>query len=216
MGDIQLRQDIIDELQYEPSINAAHIGVAVENGTVTLSGHVQSYIERHSAEMIVKRVRGVRTIAQEIEVRPVGAHMTAVDEIAKRAVNLLRWNTSIPDDQVQVRVENGAIVLSGKVNWHFQKDAAERALHGLTGVRSISNRIEIEPTISVTDVRQRIENALKRDAELESKRIRVSVVDHKVTLEGDVRNWAEREAAERAAWAAPGVRSVIDHLTVHH
>lgn len=214
MKDTTLRQDVLDELEFEPSIDAADIGVAVEDGTVTLTGHVPTYAQKRTAENIVKRVKGVRAIAQEIEVRPVGAHMTADDEIAKRAVNSLKWNSSVPQDAVQVKVENGWVSLSGKVQWQYQKQAAERAIRELAGVKSVSNMIEITPSVSPTDVRQRIENALKRDAELEAKRIQVRVDDRKVTLDGKVRTWAERDAAERAAWAAPGVSSVVDHIAI--
>lgn len=214
MKDIDLRRDVLDELDYEPSIDAADIGVAVEDGTVTLSGHVRTYAEKHTAENIVKRVKGVRAIAQEIEVRPVGHHLTADDEIARRAVSSLRWNASVPPDQVQVQVEKGFVRLTGKVNWYYQKSAAEAAVQNIAGVTGVSNQIEIRPAVSPEDVQQRIENALKRDAELEAKRIRVLVADSRVTLEGRVRNWAEREAAERAAWAAPGVADVVDRITI--
>lgn len=214
MKDTDLRQDVLDELEYEPSIDAADIGVAVEDGTVILTGHVRTYGEKRTAESIVKRVKGVRAIAQEIEVRPVGTHITADDEIAKRAVNALTWNASVPRDQIQLKVENGYITLNGKVNWYYQKSAAEQAVQTITGVKGVTNLIEIKPVVSPTDVRQRIENALKRDAELEAKGIQVQVNHDKVTLEGRVRNWAEREAAERAAWAAPGVAHVVDHITI--
>lgn len=214
MTDTELRQDVLDELEYEPSIDAANIGVAVEDGTVTLTGHVRTYAEKREAENIVKRVKGVRAIAEEIEVRPLGSHMTADDEIAKRAVNSLTWNASVPSDKIQVKVEGGHITLSGKVNWFYQKSAAEKAVQTITGVKGVTNLVEIKPAVSPGDVRQRIENALKRDAELEAKRIQVQVADSKVTLEGRVRNWAEREAAERAAWAAPGVAQVVDHIKI--
>ncbi|WP_102108026.1 BON domain-containing protein [Oceaniglobus roseus] len=214
MKDIDLRQDVLDELEYEPSIDAAEIGVTVEDGTVTLTGHVRTYAEKRQAENIVKRVKGVRAIAQEIEVRPLGSHLTADDEIAKRAVNSLTWNASVPRDRVQVKVENAYISLSGKVDWYYQKMAAEKAVQSISGVKGVGNLIEIKPKVSPTDVRQRIENALKRDAELEAKRIQVQVSDSRVTLEGRVRNWAERDAAERAAWAAPGVAHVVDHITI--
>jgi len=214
MKDTELRQDVIDELEFEPSIDAADIGVAVEDGTVTLTGHVPTYSQKRTAENIVKRVKGVRAIAQEIEVRPIGSHFTADDEIAKRAANSLRWNSSIPKDAVQVKVENGLVSLSGKVKWYFEKQAAEKAVRDLTGVKGVSNLITIEPSVSPTDVRQRIESALRRDAELEAQRIQVKVDERKVTLDGKVRTWAERDAAERAAWAAPGVTSVVDHIAI--
>ncbi|KAA9006714.1 BON domain-containing protein [Histidinibacterium aquaticum] len=214
MKDTELRQDIVDELEFEPSIDAADIGVAVENGTVTLTGHVPTYSQKRKAESIVKRVKGVRAIAENIEVRPAGAHMTADDEIAKRAVNSLKWNNAVPKDTIQVQVENGLLTLSGKVRWHFERQAAEKAVQDLMGVKSVANLIEIAPSISPSDVRQRIEGALRRDAELEAKRIQIKVDDRKVTLDGKVRTWAEREAAERAAWAAPGVSMVVDHISI--
>jgi len=214
MNDSELRQDVIDELEFEPSIDAADIGVAVEDGTVTLTGHVRTYSQKRTAENIVKRVKGVRAIAQEIEVRTIGSHITADDEIAKRAVNSMLWNSSVPRDSVQIKVENGLVTLSGKVKWYFERLAAEKAVRDLTGVKGISNLISIEPSVSPTDVRQSIENALRRDAELEAKRIHVKVEDRKVILDGKVRTWAERDAAERAAWAAPGVSSVVDHIAI--
>ncbi|WP_138471068.1 BON domain-containing protein [Poseidonocella sp. HB161398] len=214
MNDKDLRKDILEHLDYEPSIDAAEIGVAVEDGTVTLSGHVRTYAEKFTAENIVKRIRGVRAIAEEIEVRPVGAHATADDEIAKRAVNTLQWNTSVPRDAVQVKVEDGLVTLSGSVTWQFEKSAAEKVVRRLSGVKSISNLIKVVPTVKAADIRQRIELALKRDAELEAQRIEVTVADRRVTLEGQVRTLAEREAVERAAWAAPGVNAVVDHIAI--
>lgn len=214
MKDTELRQDVIDELEFEPSIDAADIGVAVEDGTVTLTGHVPTYSQKMMAENIVKRIKGVHAIAQEIEVRPFGSHITADDEIAKRAANSLRWNSSVPMDAVQVKVENGLVSLNGKVKWYFEKLAAEKAVRDLTGVKGVSNLILIEPNVSPIDVRQRIESALRRDAELEAKRIQVKVDDRKVMLDGKVRTWAERDAAERAAWAAPGVTSVVDRIAI--
>lgn len=214
MQDTQLRKIILEQLEYEPSIDAADIGVAVEDGTVTLTGHVRSYTEKRTAEDIVKRVKGVHAIAEEIEVRPVGAHITADDEIAKRAAEALRWHYSVPEDAVQVRVENGFLTLSGCVKWHYQKKAAENAVHDLVGVRGLTNLIDIVPEVTASDIRKRIENAFRRDAELEARQIIIDVTDRTVTLRGHVRNWAERQAAERAAWAAPGVSAVIDHISV--
>ena len=214
MTDAILKQDIIDQLDFEPGIDATHIAVWVDDGTVTLSGHVRSYTEKCTTEAVVKRMKGVRAIAQEIEVRPAGAHVTADDEIARRAADMLRWHATVPRDAVQVKVEGGWITLTGKVEWNYQRGAAETAMRNLVGVRGVLNQIQITPAVTVADVRQRIIASLKRDAEVEAQRITVQVDDHKVTLEGKVRTWAEREAAERAAWSAAGVTSLVDHITV--
>lgn len=214
MTDAILKQDIIDELDFEPSIDATHIAVWVDDGTVTLSGHVRSYNEKCTAEAVVKRMKGVRAIAQEIEVRPAGAHLMADDEIARRAADVLRWHATVPRDAVQVKVEDGWITLTGKVDWNYERSAAETAMRNLVGVRGVLNQIQITPAVTVADVRQRIIASLKRDAEVEAQRITVQVDDHKVTLEGKVRTWAEREAAERAAWSAAGVTSLVDHIKV--
>jgi osmotically-inducible protein OsmY len=214
MDDSTLRQDIIDELEFEPSINAAHIGVAVERGVVTLTGHVSTYAQKAAAEEVVRRVKGVKGIAQEIEVRLIGANQTADDEIVKRVLNSLRWTTLVPQDSVQIEVQDGWVTLTGRVDWHYQRAAAENAVSDLAGVKGFYNNIEVTPDASAADVKKRIEDALKRNAEVEAKAIRVEVRDGKVTLEGKVNTWAERRAAERAAWSAPGVRSVEDLLTI--
>jgi len=214
MTDITLRQNILDELEFEPSIDAAHIGVAVEDGIVTLTGHVSSYWEKTTAENVVKRVKGVKGIAEEIEVRLVGQKGTADDEIAKRAVNAITWNVSIPRDKVQVKVQDGWITLTGKLEWQYQKNAAAEAVRGLGGVVGVANQIEITPRVSVSDIKKRIEDALKRDAETEAQAIRVNVLNGKVTLEGKVRAWSERQAAERAAWSSPGVKTVEDRISI--
>lgn len=214
MTDIKLRQNILDELEFEPSIDAAHIGVAVEDGIVTLTGHVSSYWEKTTAENVVKRVKGVKGIAEEIEVRLIGHKGIADDEIAKRAVNAITWNISIPKDKVQVKVQDGLITLTGKLEWQYQKNAAAEAVSGLAGVVGVANQIEITPRASVSDIKKRIQDALKRDAETEAQAIRVNVLDGKVTLEGKVRAWSERQAAERAAWSSPGVRTVDDRISI--
>lgn len=214
MEDTTLRQIILDELDFEPSIDAASIGVAVDGGIVTLTGHVSTYLQKITAEEAVKRVKGVKGIAEEIEVRLAGTNVTADDEIAKRAVNALTWNACIPRDKIQVKVQQGWITLTGKLEWQFQKNAAAEAVRGLSGVTGVSNQIEISPRASVPDVKKRIEDALKRDAELEAKAIRVDVADGKVTLEGKVKAWSERQSAERAAWSTPGVKSVVDRISI--
>ena len=214
MNDSTLRQDIIDELDFDPSIDAAHIGVAVEDGIVTLTGHLCTYAEKAIVEDVVRRIKGVKGIAQEIEIRPSGTHKTADDEIAKRALSVINWNTRIPDGAIQVKVQNGWVTLSGTVAWQYQKAVAEDAVKSL--VRSVWDRQRHRgPCAGVrSDVRKLIMDALKRSAEIEAKAINVNVVDGKVTLKGPVKAWSERNAAVRAAWSTPGVKSVEDRLTV--
>lgn len=215
MSDSILKQDIIDELDFEPSIDAADIGVAVDGGIVTLTGHVPTYAQKVKVEDVVRNVKGVKAIAQEMEVRPFGTHKTADDEIAKRAVNTIAWHTSIPGGAVQISVQSGWIKLTGKVEWQYQKTAAEDAMRHLAGVIGVTNQIEIKPRPSTHDIKQRIENALKRNAELEAQEIKVNVLGNgAVRLEGRVHAWSERRAAERAAWSAAGVRTVEDRITI--
>jgi osmotically-inducible protein OsmY len=215
MSDSSLRQDIIDELDFEPSIDAADIGVAVEDGVATLTGHVPTYAQKITVEDVVRRVKGVKGIAQQIEVRPFGTNRTADDEIAKRALSTISWNTAIPDDAVQVKVQEGWVTLTGKVEWQYQKTAAADAVRDLAGVVGVTNRIEIASRASAFDVKKRIEDALKRNAEIEAQAIRVNVLDGgKITLDGKVHAWSERRAAERAAWSAPGVKVVDDRITI--
>lgn len=215
MNDMVLRQNILDELEFEPSLNAANIGVSVENGVVTLTGHVATYMEKNTAADVVCRVKSVRGIAQDLEVRPVGKHRTADDEIAKRALNILNWSTTIPDGAVQVQVEDGWVILRGTVEWHYQKIAATEAVRALAGVFDVANNIQVKPQVSRFDVKRRIEDALNRNARVEPSDIRVTVDDiGNVTLEGHVEAWMDRNLATRAAWSAPGVRAVEDLLTV--
>ncbi|WP_440981958.1 BON domain-containing protein [Shinella sumterensis] len=215
MTDKTLRQDILDELDFEPSIDAANIGVAVEDGVVTLTGHVPTYSQKLTVEDVVRRVKGVKGIAEEIEVRPFGTNRTADDEIAKRAINTLAWNTSVPDNAVQVKVQKGWVTLSGKVDWQYQRIAAADAVRDLAGVVGLSNQIEIKHHVSALDVKKRIEDALKRNAEVEAQAIKVAVLDNgKVRLDGKVHAWSERAAAERAAWSTAGVHSVEDRISV--
>lgn len=215
MSDGILKQDIIDELDFEPSIDAANIGVAVDSGVVTLTGHVPTYAQKLKVEDVVRNVKGVKAIAQEMEVRPFGTHRTADDEIAKRAVHTIAWNTSIPDGAVQIRVQDGWVKLAGKVEWQYQRTAAEDAVRHLAGVTGVANQIEIKPRPSTYDIKQRIESALKRNAEIEAREIKVDVLDNgAVRLEGRVHAWSERRAAERACWSAAGVKTVEDRITI--
>lgn len=214
MKDTDLQQDILDALDFEPSIDAADIGVSVDEGVVTLSGHVATFTERATAEKVTMRVRGVRGIVVDIEVRPIGAHQAADDEIAKRILHTLQWNTAVPENAIRVKVHHGWVTLSGTVEWKFQKEAAARAIRGLAGVTGITNAIGLAPVLSPADVRQRIEAALRRDAELEASGIDIKVEAGHVTLSGHVRHIKDRQTAERAAWSVPGVSSVDDRISV--
>lgn len=214
MDDIALRQNILDELEFEPRVDAADIGVVARDGIVTLTGHVGTYAEKDAAEKAVRRVKGVRAIAQEMDVRILGPRRTDDDDIARRAVKMVDWNISIPKQMVQIRVCKGVVTLTGKVEWQYQKNAAAAAVRDLAGVVGVSNLIDVVPGISADDVKTRIENALERDAELEAQAIRVDVSDGKVTLKGNVRTLSERRAAERAAWSAPGVHTLDDQLSI--
>jgi osmotically-inducible protein OsmY len=213
MSDLQLRQDVLDELEFDPRLNAANIGVAAEKGVVTLTGHVASYAERIAAIAAAQRVRGAQAIADNISVRLPSDKKSNDDEIAKRALDILTWHTSIPSG-IKVTVRDGWITLAGQVDWYYQKQTAETAVRALSGVHGVINNVTIKPRVHGEDVKFKIESALKRHAEVEAKAIRVSVKDSKVILEGKVDSWDERYAAENAAWAAPGVTSVDDRLTV--
>jgi osmotically-inducible protein OsmY len=212
--DRQLRQSVIDELDFEPSINATHIGVAVEDGVVTLTGYVPSFLERCQVERVVRRVKGVRGIVQDLEVRHAGGKAASDDELARRALAVLEWDAFIPQGAVQVVVQHGWITLTGEVSWQYQRQAAEESVRRLQGVTSITNNIALLPRASAPDVRARIEKALQRHAHVEATGVRVTVENRKVTLEGTVDSLSEREAAENAAWSAPGVQYVEDRLKI--
>lgn len=215
MYDLKLRDDVLEELAYEPIVDAAHIGVAVDQNVVTLTGHVGSYAQKIAAISAVRRVKGVHGIADEIDVRYPSDPKTSDDETAKRAINMLAWDSVIPKDAIQVTVRDGWVTLTGRVGWQYQKANAERDIRRLSGVRGVINNIEIEPHAEAENVKKKIEAALERHAEVEAKGIRVTVTENsEVLLEGKVDNWEEKFAVENAAWSAPGVRNVRDRLTI--
>jgi osmotically-inducible protein OsmY len=215
MSETFLRQIILEELEYEPSLDANHIGVAIEKGIVTLTGSVASFAQKQAAIAAVRRIHGVRAIADEIEVRYPFEQRIDDDEIARRAVDVLGWNSIVPHRAIQVLVRDGWVTLTGDVDWYFQKQSAEDAIRKLSGVRGIVNSVAIKPRVQATDVKKKIEDALRRHLEAEIKGIRLTVEDGgEVTLEGVVDNWNEHQAIETAAWSAPGVIAVHNRLSV--
>jgi osmotically-inducible protein OsmY len=214
MTDGELKEDVLHELEWEPSVDAAHIGVAAKNGVVTLSGYVSSYAEKWAAEAAAKRVYGVRAIANEIQVKLPGSSQRTDQDIAADCVKALQSHVSVPADRVKVTVSKGWVTLEGQVDWQYQKDAAESAVRFIPGVVGVTNLVTIKPRVSPGEIKSRIEEALKRSAEVDAHRITVEVDGGKVILRGKVRSWAERDEAAREVWAAPGVWSVENFITV--
>jgi osmotically-inducible protein OsmY len=213
-GDLQLKQDVLDELEFEPSINSAHIGVTANRGVVTLTGFVTSYAEKTAAERAARRVKGVKAIAEEIEVRLPSDTKRADDEIAARAIDILKWQVGVPADRIKVKVEKGVVTLTGEVDWQFQKTEADHVVHRLSGLVDVVNQIRVTSPVHAFEIKEKIEKALQRTAELEASRIIVESEGGRVILKGKVRAWYERDIAERAAWSAPGVTEVQDHITI--
>lgn len=210
-----LHHDVLDELEWDPSIDASKIGVSVDSGVVTLTGHVHSYADKVAAERVVKRVKDVSAVANDIEVKLDNDGERDDTDIAKAAIDALRWNASVPRDKVKVTVMNhGWVNLDGEVDWEYQRRVAFDTVRSLRGVRGVTNSIAVMPKINAADVKQKIEAALRRSAEVDAKQISVETSDGRVTLRGNVRSWVEREDAVSAAWAAPGVRKVVDELKV--
>lgn len=212
--DSQLQRDVMEELEWEPAVDHADIGVAVTDGVVTLSGYVKSYPEKLAAEKATRRVAGVRAIAEEIKVRFASQPKTADHEIAKRILDVISWTVSIPDDKVKVKVEHGWVTLSGTVDWHFQSREAQRAASRVSGVVGVSNLIEVKQLPAPSDIKERIVSAFKRQADLDAASVTVTTDGGTVKLGGKVRAWNERGIAERAAWSAPGVTRVEDDISV--
>jgi osmotically-inducible protein OsmY len=210
--DSELRRDVERELEWDPSIDARNIGVAAKNGVVTLTGYVSSYADKWRAERIAKRVSGVTALANEIEVK-LSTERTDPD-IAEAARAALKADSRLPADRIKVIVERGWVTLEGTVDYYYQKSAAESDVRYIAGVRGVTNALVVTPKVSPTDIRMKIEEALKRSAQLDANRISVETEGSKVILSGTVRSWAEREEAEMAAWAAPGVTQVENKIKV--
>lgn len=213
MDDKAVKRRVEDELQFQPSVDAAHIGVSVQNGIVHVDGRVSSFAQKAAVESAVTRVKGVRGYVEDMIVQPHG-DLYSDDAIAGHVANVLEWDSLLPKAAVKVKVEAGWVTLSGDVEWAYQRISAEGGLRRLQGVRGVTNLITIKPRIQASDIKQRIEQALERQAEIEAHGITITVDGGKVRLDGKVRAWRERDVIERAAWAAPGVTGVDDRLTV--
>jgi osmotically-inducible protein OsmY len=212
--DIQLQQDVMAELQWEPSIHAAQIGVEVTDGVVTLSGEVATYAEKCEAERAAQRVFGVKALAVNLRVQLAALGERSDVDIARTVENVLEWMTLGNKGSVQVMVEDGWITLTGTVDWQYQQDAASFAVRHLMGVRGVSNQIVIKPKVSLSAVKDDIEAALTRRALADAGKISVTIEGAEVTLSGQVNSWGERDSARNSAWGTPGVRNVVDNMTL--
>ena len=211
--DSEIKTDVLCEFKYEPSVKTTDIGVLVKDGTVTLNGNATSYGEKWYAVNAAKRVRGVNAVADEIKVKLTYSYDRTDGDIAANAVNQIKWSTTIPANSVQITVRDGWITLEGEVEWRYQYTAAQDVLQNLAGVKGVSNLITIKPTLVPVDISIAIKAAFERNAQLEADSIEVDTIGNNVILRGKVGNYAEREEAERVAWAAPGVYSVDNQLT---
>ncbi|MES1165821.1 MAG: BON domain-containing protein [Verrucomicrobiota bacterium] len=211
--DKQLKQDVEEELRWDPKVNAAQIGVTVDGGAVSLLGTVDTYAQRWAAEDATKRVSGVRAMAQDLSVKLLSDHKHSDAEIATAIQSALRWDVIVPDT-VTAKVTSGAVTLEGLATWNFEREAAERAVRHLTGVVSVVNAVALKPQVSATQVKEKIEAALDRQAKADGKSIKIETSGGKVTLTGHASSWQSTEDATDAAWATPGVTEVVDRMTV--
>lgn len=212
--DSQIQKDVMDELAWEPILNANEIGVAVKNEIVTLSGTVETYSKKLAAEKAAKRVYGVKAVALDIEVKPSGTTKRNDTEIAQAVVNALRWDSQVPDEKIKTKVEDGWVTLEGDLEWDFQRTAARNAVENLLGVKGVFNNIRVSSKIKPIDIKQKIKTAFERSASLDAEKIDIETKGSKVILKGAVRSWVEKTDAENAAFSAPGVTEVENRLSI--
>jgi osmotically-inducible protein OsmY len=212
--DAQLKADVTQELAWDPSINAAHVGVTAQAGVVTLTGHLETFAEKHAVERAVQRVEGVKAVAVELDVKLAPGHRRSDSEIAQAAETAFKWYSLIPADRIRVKVEKGWVTLTGEVDWDYQRSSAAKTVRGLMGVVGVSNHVTLKPSVTPANVSARIREALTRHAEREARHVEVLVLGSTVTLRGHVDSWEDRAAAAGAAWAAPGISLVVNDLKV--
>jgi osmotically-inducible protein OsmY len=213
-SDEEIQRDVLEELKWDSRVRPNEIGVAVKDGIVTLTGWVDSYLKKISAEEAAHRVRGVKAVVNDIEVRLPGSAERTDEDLAKAVINALRWEADIPTDRIEVTVSKGWVTLKGDVDYGYQKRLAEQVVQRIAGVKGVTNLILVKPRVSPADLKQQIEKALLRNAETDARRITAEVQGSKVILRGTVRSYAEKKAAEDTAWSAPGVTEVENHIVV--
>ena len=211
-SDAQIRDDVIRQLDWDPQVMSRDINVATTDNVVALTGFVHSYADKLAAERAAQSVYGVKAVANDIEVKP--ASVRTDPEIARDIVHAMKINVIVPDEKIRTLVKDGFVTLEGTVDWDFQRKGAETCARHIDGVRGVANLVTVKPRVSAADVSAKIEQALRRSAEVDARRITVSATDGRVYLYGSVSSSFEREEAERAAWAAPGVSEVIDRISI--
>ncbi|WP_026707165.1 BON domain-containing protein [Flavobacterium frigidarium] len=212
--DLSIKENVLEELQWQPNIDETQIGVIVRDGIVTLSGIVDSYVKKQEAEMAARSVVGVKGVAEDIEVKYGTTSVKSDTEIATAAVNALKWNVSVPENKIQLQVDNGWVYLNGEVDWDFEKNAAKKAIENLTGVRYVMNNIVLKNTVNPIDIKEKIKKAFERSADIDAGNITVKADGHTIKLTGKVRSMKEKDKAKTTAYYAPGVWRVENELEV--